>query len=109
MIGLKADNSLLGTLSQRKPHQKQTKITKEYLKNGWYCTPHLLLFDPFSNDSECDHYIPNFLQLNKTKKYEILAIGINIDNPDYNTTNTTISIAVQNFIFATKRFSEISP
>ena len=56
-----------------------------------------------------EHYIPNFLQLNKTTKYEILAIGINIDNPDYNTTNTTISIAVQNFIFATKRFSEISP
>ena len=56
-----------------------------------------------------EQYIPNFPQLNKSKKYEILVIGSNTDNPDYNFTNTKISIAVQNFIFTTKRFSEFSP
>ena len=56
-----------------------------------------------------EQYIPNFPQLNKSKKYEILVIGSNTDNPDYNFTNTKISIAVQNFIFTTKRFSDFSP
>ena len=54
-------------------------------------------------------YIPKFLQLTKSKKYEILVMGINTDNPDYYFTNTKISIAVQHFIFATKRFSDLSP
>ena len=44
-----------------------------------------------------EHYIPNFNQLNKGKKYEVLVI-------DYNSTNTTISISVQHFIFKTKIF-----
>ena len=56
-----------------------------------------------------EHYIPKFLQLTKSKKYEILVMGINTDNPDYYFTNTKISIAVQHFIFATKRFSDLSP
>jgi hypothetical protein len=55
-----------------------------------------------------EHYIPNFNQLNKAKKYEVLVNGIHADNPDYNATNTTISISVQNFIFKTKRFSDYS-
>ena len=33
-------------------------------------------------------------------------MGIHNDNPEYKHTNTTISIAVQNFILKTKRFSE---
>ena len=53
-----------------------------------------------------EHYIPNFKQLTKAKKYDILVNGLYPDNPDYYSTNTTISISVQNFIFKTKRFSE---
>ena len=53
-----------------------------------------------------EHYFPNFNQLNKAKKYDVLVNGLYPDNPDYYSTNTTISIAVQNFIFKTKRFSE---
>ena len=53
-----------------------------------------------------EHYVPKFLQLNKTQKYEVLVMGILPDNTDYIQTNTTISIAVQNFIFKTKRFSD---
>ena len=33
-------------------------------------------------------------------------MGINNDQPEYNSTNTTIAIAVQKFILTTKRFSE---
>ena len=55
-----------------------------------------------------EHYIPNFNQLNRTKKYEVLVNGIHTDNLEYNSTNTTISIAVQNFILRTKRFSDYS-
>ena len=53
-----------------------------------------------------EHYIPNFPQLNKSKKYEILVNGINNENPDFYYTNISISIAVQHFIFKTKRFSD---
>ena len=53
-----------------------------------------------------EHYVPKFLQLNKTEKYEVLVMGILPDNTDYMQTNTTISIAVQNFIFKTKRFTD---
>ena len=33
-------------------------------------------------------------------------MGINKDQPEFNSTNTTIAIAVQKFILTTKRFSE---
>ena len=38
--------------------------------------------------------------------YEILVMGINPRDHEYISTNTAISIAVQNFIFQTKRFTE---
>ena len=53
-----------------------------------------------------EQYIPNFNKFNKRKQYEVLVIGINTENPDYEYTNTNITFAVQNFIFKTKRFSE---
>ena len=52
-----------------------------------------------------EHYIKNFSRLGKRKQYEILTIGMNIKNPDYDYINTYITYAVQNFIFRTKRFS----
>ena len=52
-----------------------------------------------------EHYIPHFLNISKTKQFEILVMGINIDQPEFNSTNTTIAIAVQKFILSTKRFS----
>ena len=53
-----------------------------------------------------EHYIPNFPKLNKTKQFEILLLGINPENPEFFTTNTILSIAVQTFILKTKRFNE---
>ena len=53
-----------------------------------------------------EHYIPQFLNQTKQKQYEILEMGINTDQPEFMSTNTTITIAVQKFILSTKRFSE---
>ena len=44
-----------------------------------------------------EYFIPNFRKLGKRKKFEILTIGINTQNPEFNYTNSNISIAVQRF------------
>ena len=53
-----------------------------------------------------EHFIPNFRNKSKSKQYEILTNGININTQEFNSTNTIIAIAVQKYILATKRFSE---
>ena len=53
-----------------------------------------------------EHYIPKFLNFSKQKKLEIILRGVNIDNDDFISTNISITIAVQNFILQTKRFTE---
>ena len=52
-----------------------------------------------------EHYIPNFPNLPKYRKLEILLNGIHIENPDLLPLNTTLTIAVQHFIIRTNRFS----
>ena len=52
-----------------------------------------------------EHYIPNFPNFPKYKKLDIILKGIYIDNPDLLPLNTTLTIAVQNFIIQTNRFS----
>jgi hypothetical protein len=52
-----------------------------------------------------EHYIPNFTNFTKQKKLEIILRGVNIDNDDFLSTNISLTIAVQNFILLTKRFS----
>ena len=56
--------------------------------------------------NQVEHFIPNFVSFSKSKKYEILLNGLKTDNPEFNTTNTSITIAVQKFILKTKRFSD---
>ena len=53
-----------------------------------------------------EHYLPQFSNKTKHKQYDILVMGINTDQPEFNSTNTAITIAVQKFILSTKRFSE---
>ena len=53
-----------------------------------------------------EHFNPNFTIFSKSTKYEILVKGIKPNDPYYNSTNTTLALAVQNFIFKTKRFAE---
>ena len=51
-----------------------------------------------------EHYIPNFKNLNKKHKLNILLKGIETDDPEFFHLNKTLTIAVQNFILETKRF-----
>ena len=51
-----------------------------------------------------EHYIPKFTNLNKTRKLDIILNGYEIQNEDFVSLNTTLTIAVQNFILHTKRF-----
>ena len=52
-----------------------------------------------------EHYIPKFKNLTKNRKLDIIMRGIDIENKDFIHLNTTLTIAVQNFILHTKRFS----
>ena len=54
-----------------------------------------------------EHYIPNFPNLNKKQKLDIILRGINLDNPEFIGLNKTLTKAVQNFIISTKRFITI--
>ena len=51
-----------------------------------------------------EHYIPKFTNFNKTRKLDIILNGYEIQNEDFLSLNTTLTIAVQNFILHTKRF-----
>ena len=63
-----------------------------------YSSERQILFD------RVEHFIPKFKNFTKSQKHEILIKGININDPDFLHTNTSISIAVQKFIFQSKRF-----
>ena len=52
-----------------------------------------------------EHYVPNFTTWTKKKKLDLILRGINVDNPDLLSLNTTLTKAVQNFIAKTNRFS----
>ena len=55
---------------------------------------------------QVEQYVPNFSNFSKNEQYEILVFGIKQENPEYYYTNRIISIAAQNFILKTKRFSD---
>ena len=63
-----------------------------------YSLERQLLFDLI------EHYVPNFKRFNKKKKLDLILKGVNIDNEEFISTNTTLTKAVQNFILSTKRF-----
>ena len=52
-----------------------------------------------------EHYIPKFKNFTKTQKLDIILEGFEIQNDDFIQLNTTLTLAVQNFISKTKRFS----
>ena len=52
-----------------------------------------------------EHYIPTFKNLNKNRKLDILLAGIKTNDPEFFSLNKTLTIAVQNFIIETKRFT----
>ena len=81
-------------------HSKQESSQHFLLDCFLYTSERQTLFD------RVEHYIPKFKSLSKSLKYEILVMGINSKDPYYYSTNTTITIAVQNFIMKTRRFPE---
>ena len=81
-------------------HSKQESSQHFLLDCFLYASERQTLFD------RVEHFIPKFKSFSKFKKYETLVMGINPKDPYFYTTNTTISIAVQNFIMKTKRFSD---
>ena len=80
-------------------HAKQESSYHFMIDCFLYDCERQILFD------SVEYFIKNFRKLGKRKRFEILTIGINIDNPDYHYTNYNITLAVQKFIFSTKRFS----
>ena len=81
-------------------HSKQ-ESSQHYLMDCFlYSSERQTLFD------RVEHFIPNFKNFSKSKKYEILIKGIKPDDPYFYSTNTTLALAVQSFIFKTKRFPE---
>ena len=64
-----------------------------------YVPERQVLFDLF------EHYIPKFKTFTKSKKLDIILRGICPERDDLISTNTTLTIAVQNFITHTNRFS----
>ena len=63
-----------------------------------YSSERQILFD------QVEHFIPKFRSLSKYKQHEILVNGIITNDPDFYYTNTSLSIAIQKFIFKSKRF-----
>ena len=64
-----------------------------------YSPERQVLFDLF------EHFIPKFKTLTKQRQLDIILRGINLENDDFISTNTKLTIAVQNYIIHTKRFS----
>ena len=79
-------------------HYKNESSLHYFIDCFLYSSERQALFD------RVEHYIPKFKSFGKLHKYEILVKGINTNDPDFHYTNTSLSIAVQNFIFKTKRF-----
>ena len=80
-------------------HFREESPSHYFLDCFLYLPERQVLFDLF------EHFIPNFITFTKKKKLEIILSGINPENEELISTNTTLTIAVQNFIIHTNRFS----
>ena len=80
-------------------HFREESPTHFFLDCFLYLPERQTLFDLI------EHYIPKFKRLTKQKKLDIILRGIDIDNNDFIQLKTTLTIAVQNFILHTNRFS----
>ena len=115
--GSKLGNKLLTQIRVGRSHLKQHKFTiglaespvcqcfypsetteHYFLQCFLYSPERRILFDLI------EHHVPNFLHFNNKQKIDILLNGIRKDDPDLFYLNKTLTIAVQQFIIATKRF-----
>ena len=79
-------------------HYREESPSHYFLDCFLYAHERQILFGLF------EHYIPKFPSFTKAKKLEILLRGFEIENNDFIQLNTTLTLAVQNFILNTKRF-----
>ena len=119
-VGPKFKNSVLTRIRTGRPGLNLDKFTF-----GQTCDPGCCLCHQKSESSEhylldcflyiverqnlynqVEHYIPNFRKLTKKTKFLILTRGIDTSDPKFYYTNVRISLATQNFIAKTNRFSE---
>ena len=75
-------------------HCKSESPEHYFLDCFLYSIEHQIMFDLI------EHYVPNFTRLNKKKKLDLMLNGVNIDNEEFISTNTTLTKAVQNFILS---------
>ena len=80
-------------------HHREESPSHYFLDCFLYLPERQTLFD------QIEHYIPRFKTLTKQKKLDIILRGIDIENNDLIRTNTTLTIAVQNFILQTNRLT----
>ena len=116
--GNKTSNSLLTKIRVGRSDLNQHKFTIGMADNP-ECSCHHNQESPLHYFVDCflylperqklfeiiEHYIPKFKNMSKKNKLEIIFHGIDNQNPDILSTNITITLAVQNFILQTKRFS----
>ena len=80
----------------------KTNMTPPYLSIYHTIFTDYILYRMFSL---IEHYVPNFPRLNISQKLDIILNGVDPENLEYTTTNTTITYSVQEYILATKRFT----
>ena len=81
-------------------HHREESPSHYFLDCFLYLLERQTLFD------QIEHYIPRFKNLSKQKKLDIILRGIDIENDDFIQLNTTLTVAVQNFILQTNRFTK---
>ena len=79
-------------------HYREESTSHFFLDCFLYTNERQILWSLF------EHYIPKFVNFTKSKKLDILLNGFDIQNDEFTQLNTTLTVAVQNFILNTKRF-----
>ena len=116
--GSKIGNSLLTRIRVGRSYLNEHKFTIGLSENP-ECLCHFRSESPMHYFLDCflylperqilltliEHYIPKFSTLTKKKKMDIILLGMNNENPDFLSLNTTLTKAVQTFILNTKRFT----
>ena len=116
--GSKLGNTLLTKIRVGRSNLKQHKFTLG-LSDSSECFCHSKVESPEHYFLDCflylrerqimfdliEHYVPNFIRLNKKQKLEVILRGVNPENDELLSTNKTLTKEVQNFILSTKRFT----
>ena len=116
--GSKIGNSLLPRIRVGRSYLNEHKFTIG-LSDNPECLCHFRSESPMHYFLDCflylperqilltliEHYIPKFETLTKKQKMDIILRGMNNDNPDFLSLNSTLTKAVQTYILTTKRFT----